>query len=202
MIVEPVNHWEPVTNEYQHELVPLVEERPSHARTISRTVAGQVTEPVARELPVGVSCLSWFYFFSAGAYFIFGSILLSFPSSNLSALLTRQFRVVVPLLMGDLGGVPVGNMLAESLFVMAMLSASLGVMWLLRYRAVQWITLCYAGGALISQALYLLNDRAAALSALAPEQRHVLLAAFVVNGLIFCYAAFHPDVDQAFEDPE
>jgi hypothetical protein len=196
--MEPVNHWQPVTLEYQQELPLFNQERLPRRRR-----AGQAAESAPRDLPTGITCVSWFYILAAGIYFVFGSVLLSDPASNLASLLIGYFRVVLPLPAGATEGVPLDNMLAEAFFVMAMLSATIGVMWLVRFRPVRWITLAYAGGAVVRCAYYFLNQKGAAHATwLAFRQDQVWLAAAGIDALIFCYVAFYSGVGRIFDNPE
>lgn len=203
--MDPANHWQPVTMEYQLELAPPAEARSGRRKKINLTAARRDLQRAARELPVGITCVSWFYILAAIAYFAFGSVLLSYPSSQVAALLISQSRILVPFPMSGTYGVPPDNMLAEALFVMAMASGAIGVLWLLRYRPVRWITLCYAGGSLICYAcyFYFLKDHGAAhVGALTLRQTQAWMAASVLDALIFFYVAFYSGVGRVFKDTQ
>ncbi|MGA7338952.1 MAG: hypothetical protein WBE72_24450 [Terracidiphilus sp.] len=200
--MEPVNHWQPVTSEYQQELAPLNGQLRIGMRW-RRALAGQAFERAENELPFGSSCILWFYLLAAGAYFVFGCILLSFPSSRMAAQLVGLSRIMVPFPLDGSAGVPFDNLLAETLFVMAMVSAAVGVLWLLRFRPVRWITLCYAGGSLLWCVYCLFSGKAASyVAVLTSGQRKLWLAAAAIDALIFCYVAFYPGVEKVFEQPE
>ena len=140
--MEPVNHWRPVTTEYQQE-PPAIALDPS---SFGQRAMWAAKESSAAPLPAGITCVAWFYVLAAGVYFVFGSILLADPSSDLAALVVAYFRIVLPLPLGVGDGVPLDNLLAEIFFVLAMVSASIGIMWMARFRPVRWLTLGCASG--------------------------------------------------------
>lgn len=194
--MDPVNHWQPVTAEYQDELPLFQQDRLSLRRRAGRAGAGAAP----RELPAGITCVSWFYLLAAGFYFVFGSVLLSDPSSNFASQLISYFRVVIPLPAGLADGVPLDNVLAEAFFLLAMLSATTGVLWLVRFRPVRWITLCYAGGEALWCAYYFLNNGGTHAGLLTAPQCQIWLAVSCIDALIFCYVAFYSGVGRIFDD--
>jgi hypothetical protein len=201
--MEPVNHWRPVTDEYQQELPAFNPDLSPFREKFGWLAVGQAKKSVSRELPTGITCVSWFYLLAAGAYFVFGSVLLSSPASNLATLLISYFRVVVPLPAAVTEGMPLDSTLAEAFFVMAMVSATIGVMWLVRFRPVRLLTLCYSGGALIRCAYYFLDQKGAGHTALLTlQQSQLWLAMSAIDAMIFCYVAFYASVQRVFRDTE
>jgi hypothetical protein len=201
--MEPVNHWHPVTTEYEHELPPVFKpELLTFRRKLRWPRQARDAQNVPLALPTGITCVSWFYILAAGAYFVFGSVLLASPASDFAALLIDYFRKVIPLPAGVADGVPLDNMLAEAFFAMAMVSATIGVMWLVRYRPVRWLTLGYAGGELLRFAYYFLSDKGVHATELTLRQSQVWLAVSFLDTLIFCYLAFYSGVGQIFNNPE
>ncbi len=194
--MEPVNHWQPVTTEYQEGSPALHSEQASFGQKVRWWPAsGRSSDRGSVELPIGITCVAWFYLLAAGFYFVFGSVLLSYPSSDFAALLIGYFRIVLPLPMGMADGVPLDNVLAETFFVLAMASATIGVMWMARFRPVRWLTLGYTGVALIRCAYCFLHGEGAALTLL---QTRVWLAMSAIDALIFCYVAFYAGVERIF----
>jgi hypothetical protein len=196
--MEPVNHWQPVTTEYQRELPAIHPERAQFGQKTGWTAERRSNSDAPAELPIGITCVAWFYVLAAGFYFVFGSVLLSYPSSDFAAQLIGYFRIVLPLPVGVADGVPLDNLLAEAFFVMAMASASVGVMWMVRFRPVRWVTLCYAGGSLMRCAYYFLYNQGAA--ALTLRQTQVWLALSAIDALIFCYVAFYAGIERVFDE--
>ena len=91
---------------------------------------------------------------------------------------------------------------AETFFVLSIVSAILGSLWLMRSTLVRWITLCYAGLSLTRTVLYFvaLGDLVTK-TVLTTNQTAVLLTGAVVNVLIFGYAAFFSGVNEETHQP-
>lgn len=155
---------------------------------------------VEEEAPLAITAISWFYFARACVNFTLGSILLSYPSSRVATWLIAHARILIPFEISAISATPFINLLAEALFIMTIVSAAIGVMWLSRNWYIRWITMCYAGASLVRTALYFVNTRALGPAVpLTLHQMQVLLAGAVINLLIFAYLAFYPIVDPEFE---
>jgi hypothetical protein len=199
--MEPVNHWRPVTSEYQLEFMPPMQALAApRKRRRTRAEAAQEAARKAGAAPLAISCIQWFYFFRACVCFVLGSVLLSYPSSGPAVWLIAHARILVPFTITGTEAAPLINLLAETFFILSIVSAVIGVMWLMRSPVIRWITMCYTGALLARTALYFV-----AIGATAPwvllslHQKQVLLTGAVVNLLIFGYMAFYPGVEQASE---
>ena len=138
---------------------------------------------------LGVTC---FYLLNAGAYFVSGSVLLSFPLSALAFALARHAHLIVPFPVRPLENVPFINLLAESLFIMAVVSAAVAVLWMTRSTAARWVTILYAVAWLVRNALYLFpRSFGAPLPALSGDARGLLLLDSFAEGLICLYLLFY-----------
>jgi hypothetical protein len=198
--VEPVNHWRPVTLEYQIEFMPAVEALPAPKRKRARLVLAKGAAQSEAEMPLPVTAIQWYYFLRACVYFVLGSVLLSYPASQTASWLLEHASIVAPVQLHATQVAPLINLLAESFFVLSIASAVVGVMWLLRSRTVRWVTLCFAGASLARTVLYFV-----ALGEVVPRvllsmhQKELLLTGAVINLLIFGYVAFLPGVDDGIE---
>jgi hypothetical protein len=191
---EPLNRWKPVTSEYQEELEPrkrrslrdrLLRRPAGKAVKVDAGAAETRAEPSA---PAGILGVTWFYVLSSAAYFVSGSVLLSFPLSDPAYKLMRHGHVIVPFPVGQLENVPLVNVLAESFFIMAVVSAAVAVLWMVRSRAARGITVCYAGAWLVRNLLYLFGNRVGFHTGpLAPGARQILLVESCADALIFLY---------------
>jgi len=192
-MLDPANRWRPVTTEYQDELAPR-KRRSLRDRLWKRRSSGKAesSEDESRT-PAGIVGVTWFYLLNAAAYFVSGSVLLSFPLSDLAYKLMRHGNAMVPFPLRQLEGVPFVNVLAESLFIMAVVSAAVAVLWMARSRAARWITLGYAAAWLVRNALCLFAGRfSLRVATLSPGARELLLIDSLAEALIFCYLAFYP----------
>ena len=202
--MEPVNHWRPVTLEYQLELMPVIEALPASRRKRARTraLSAKSVVHIEAEASVATTAIQWWYFFRACAYFVLGTILLSYPSSQNATWLMAHSRFLVPFAVHATAAAPLINLLAETFFILSIGSAILGSLWLMRSSAARWITLCYAGAALTRTVLYFVTiDGLVSRAILTTNQTAVLLTGAVINLLIFGYVAFFPGVDGELEQP-
>jgi hypothetical protein len=198
-MTEPVNRWQPVTSEYQEELEPRPRRslrdrlwkraaRSGDAGQAEKARKAEKAERAESKAPAGILGIIWFYLLNAAAYFVSGSVLLSFPLSDTAYKLMRHGHAIVPFPVRQVEDIPFVNVLAESLFIMAVVSAAVAVLWMARFRAARWITLCYAGAWLVRNAVYLFAGRLSLSAApLAAGSRQVLLADSIAEALIFLY---------------
>jgi hypothetical protein len=189
-MLEPVNRWRPVTTEYQEELAPP-KRRSFRDRIWKRRGGKGEPTPAQEEMPAGVLGVTWFYLLNAAAYFLSGSVLLSFPLSDFAYKVMRHGHVLVPFPVHPLEDVPLVNVLAESLFIMAVVSAALAVLWMTRSSAAGWVTLLYAAGWLVRNALDLFAGRVGLhFAPLSPGELKLLLLDSFAEALIFLYLVF------------
>jgi hypothetical protein len=203
---EPLNRWTPVTSAYQEELEPR--KRRSLRDRLLRRPAGKAVKPGAGPAetqaepttPAGIFGVTWFYGINAAVYFASGSVLLSFPLSDAAYKLMRHGHDIVPFPVGQLENVPLVNVLAESFFIMAVVSAAVAVLWMTRARAARGITACYAGAWLFRNLLYLFGNRVGFHAGpLAPGARELLLIDSFADALIFLYLAFYMRAARSLE---
>lgn len=198
--MEPVNHWRPVTSEYQVEFMPAVQALPAPRKRRSRAEAAQESARRAEAAPLPVTCIQWLYFFRACAYFALGSVLLSYPSSKATAWLLAHSGILAPFKVIVTQAAPAINLLAETFFVLSIGSAIIGAMWLMKSSYIRWITMCYAGVSLARTVLFFITFKGATPAVLLSlHQKEMLLTDAVVNLLIFSYVAFYPGIA---EEPE
>jgi hypothetical protein len=192
MHVEPANQWRPVTSEYQEELAPR-KRRSLRDRLRKRAPEQRDELPDEAKTPAGILGVTWFYLLNAAAYFVSGSVLLSSPLSDLAYKLMRHGHAIVPFPVRPLDDVPFVNALAESLFIMAAVSAAVAVLWMARSRAARWITLLYAAAWIVRNTLYLFAGRIGLhVPVLSPNARTWLLIDLLAETLIFAYLALTP----------
>ncbi len=197
--MEPVNHWRPVTLEYQLEFMPVIEALPASKkkRTRARALSAKSVVRIETEAPLAVTAIQWWYFFRACAFFVLGSLLLSYPSSQQAAWLVAHSRILIPFQLHATAAAPLINLIAETFFVLSIVSAILGSLWLMRSSLIRWITLCYAGLSLTRTVLYFvaIGDLVSK-TVLTTNQTAVLIAGAVINMLILGYAVFFAGADQ------
>ena len=198
---QPMNRWQPVTNEYQSELAPLQDTRSRRKKKFNQHANDPARSRAEGGSSFGAACITWFYFLSASAYFCCASMLLSYPFSGVAAQLIKESRTLLPFPIHSVQGLPTGNTLSEAFFFVAVASAILGVLWLIRFRPVRWITLCISGISLVRGAEIVMRERGPIHSAsFTLGGQRALYLSLAVNALIFLYVAVHPGADRAFRD--
>ncbi len=83
----------------------------------------------------------------------------------------------------------------------AVVTAVVGFMWWNRSWKVRWITMFYSGAMVAKAGVFLFAAWASGMgSQIPPEVMPTLLFAIALNGFVFCYLAFWPDVKEWFEE--
>jgi hypothetical protein len=86
------------------------------------------------------------------------------------------------------------------LFISAAATAVVGFMWWNHSWKVRWIAMFYAGAFVAKAAIsYFAGVASGVGSEIEPGQMPMLMASIALNGFIFCYLAFWPDVKEWFE---
>lgn len=86
------------------------------------------------------------------------------------------------------------------LLISTIVTAVLGFMWWNHSWKIRWITMFYAGAFVAKAAVGYFAIVASGMSSqLDPGEMPALMLAIAVNGFIFCYLAFWPDVKEWFE---
>jgi hypothetical protein len=206
--VEPINHWRPVTAEYQTEFLPATEALPVRRKKRTRVAVAQVGVDTTQDAFIeegeptfAVTCIRWLHFVRACVYFVLGSALLSYPTSQLSAWLMAHAHILTPFKITATETAPFINLFAETFFVLSIVSAIIGVMWLMRRPLIRWITMLYAAASLTRTVLFFVAVKGVAPSILlSAHQAEGLAAGAVVNLLVFSYLIFFSGLKQ--ETPE
>ncbi|HVU48767.1 MAG TPA: hypothetical protein VHD85_21750 [Terracidiphilus sp.] len=195
-----VNTWKPITDAYQQVEAPSIDQV-LQPPPVEGKPAVPVRQRITPKLPLAIAILGWFYMARAVIYLVFALILFSQPDSGFAGTLIQYSGFLVPFRMHRTQGlIPVG-LFAEALAATAILSVVVGGMWLARYWRIRWITMFYAGASAARTLIYVVTGAAGGLTGvITPEQKQAMLAGCAVNILIFCYLAFYPGVEQAFED--
>jgi len=190
-----VNAWKPVTDAYQNTAAPSVDQvlQPPPAET---RPTPPVKQRVVPRLPLAIAIFGWLYIVRAAIYIVFALVLFSQPDSGFAGTLVQYSSLLVPFRMHRMQGMIPVQLFAEALVVTAIISVVVGGMWLARYWRIRWITMFYAGGSAARTIIYVVTG---AIGTITPEQKQALMAGCAINLLIFCYLAFYPGVEQAFE---
>ena len=235
-MVEPVNRWQPVTDEYKTQATAPAEIEAEHQQrlqAIQQSLAKRSS--TEKKAPIGIRIFTWYLFCRAGFYALLLFILATFPQSIASGWLAgnlgnvlhmphsaaseaaarqkefeRQARAAGYAIPDDAEAQQDASDSSTDqarhrvmIFLMFLLGTTCVVafMWWNRSWKIRWITMFFAGAFVARAALALLVMRAAGIDLqLSPAQTTSLLVSIVLNGLVFCYLAFSPEVSQWFEE--
>jgi hypothetical protein len=214
-----VNRWQPITDLYQQEAEGIA----------SPAVAVQPPKPVPvpvsqRDLPrssvpMSLNIITGLFFLRALIYFILGGKLVSAPDSEFSQRLVSLSGVMVPFTVNQRQPEMFVKLVGEAMLAVAVLSLLVGILWLVRWWVIRWVTMCYSGGMVLRVAIRYFAGAAAgihggplgsqaysagAYSGLAmglssDQITAMLFFSCAINLIIFSYLAFYPGVKEAFE---
>lgn len=86
-------------------------------------------------------------------------------------------------------------------FILAVLTTVVGLMWWNHSWKIRWVAMFYSGAFVAKAGVGLFAGWASGVGTqLAPDEMSALMLAIAVNGFIFCYLAFWPEVQEWFED--
>lgn len=172
-------------------------------------------------VPVSLHIITGLFFLRALIYFILGGKLASDPDSDFSQRLVSLSGIMVPFTINHRHPEMFVKLVGQAMLLVAGLSLIIGVLWLIRWWVIRWVTMCYCGGMVLRVAIRYFAGAVAglhtgplpseALSAgaysgivmgLSSDQiTAVLFFSCAVNLIIFGYLAFYPGVKDAFEKP-
>jgi hypothetical protein len=217
---QPVNRWQPITDVYQQEAEvfapPAVTQPPK-----------PVPVPVSQRdlpkssVPMSLHIITGLFFLRALVYFILGGKLATDPDSDFSQRLVSLSGILVPFTVSHRHPEMFVKLIGEALLVLATISLVVGILWLVRWWVIRWVTMCYSGGMVLrivirnfagaaagvhtgplgNQIYYSGSTSGIMMGLSSDEITAVLLFTCALNLLIFCYLAFYPGVSEAFEKP-
>ena len=201
-MVEPINKWKPVTEEYNSDSGPQSDAQLVDEQASTPNAQKKAASRAPMNMPLGAYLIAWYCFLRALIYVFFGYSLLTEPDSILAKWLVGRAPGLVPITIRYTGGDSVGKMLSEAVFVMAIPYVVIGIVWLMRYWRIRGITILLSGASLVRTALSLMTlTSGGVVTSLSPPQKEVLLISSFFDLLIFLYLTLHKGVVRAFANP-
>jgi hypothetical protein len=189
-MVEPINKWKPVTEEYNSDSGPQSDAQLVDEQASTPNAQKKAASRAPMNMPLGAYLIAWYCF------------LRTEPDSILAKWLVGRAPGLVPITIRYTGGDSVGKMLSEAVFVMAIPYVVIGIVWLMRYWRIRGITILLAGASLVRTALSLMTlTSGGVVTSLSPPQKEVLLISSFFDLLIFLYLTLHKGVVRAFANP-
>jgi hypothetical protein len=195
-----VNVWKPVTDLYVEE----------HANLPPPVIAAPPPSPVTRVsppqrsywegVPMSLHVLTGFYFLNALAYLVIGGRLIMAPAGDFSRFIAFNSRLFLLFAVSQRKPEEFVTLVGQAMLFSAAISTVVGVMWLLRSWKIRWITMAYALGRALRVGVYYFAGAVSGVgSGIPAELQTLVMFGVCINLLIFCYLAFYPGVEQAFE---
>ena len=198
--MEERNQWQPVTEVYQQVIDPQQAANiDSDPMTLVNAVrhARSMTEG---KVPFGITAITASYFFRAAAYALFAAKLMSPASSELTTWITAHCPSLIPIGLGGVDHKALPTTMAEALGVMAVLSLGLGLMWLLRWKPILFISVAFSGYVL---AHFVISYYSVAglgdPNLFGSAQIDLIVVEGALNLLIFLYVALYPNLKKSFQ---
>jgi len=198
--MEAGNHWQPVTEIYQE----IVEQVPaSHFDADPMTLVKQARRARAQaevKVPFGITAITGLYFIRAAIYGLFAAKLVTSSGSALEGWIVAHCPALIPLALSSADPKTLPTTMAEALAVMAVLSLGLGLMWLLRWKPILFISIGMSGYFLAHIAISYYNIAGLGDPYLfTPTQLDLVVVEGALNLLIFLYIALYPGLKRSFQ---
>jgi hypothetical protein len=193
------NQWQPVTEVYQHVVDPaLAAPADDDPMTLVNAVrhARSMTEG---KVPFGITAITAMYFLRAAIYALFAARLVAPNESDPSTWLTTHCPALIPISLGAVDPKTLPTTMAEALGVMAVLSFGLGLMWLLRWKPILFISVAFSGYVIAYFVVSYFNIAGLGNPALfTTTQIDLIVAEVALNLLTFLYIALYPNLKNTF----
>ncbi|MGD0912460.1 MAG: hypothetical protein ABR928_11220 [Terracidiphilus sp.] len=197
--MEARNQWQPVTEVYQQIIDPVAA---SHIDDDPMTMVNAIRQ--ARSLsegkvPFGITAITGAYFLRAAVYILFAIKLAASADSDLATWITSHCPALIPLSLGSVDHKKLPTTMAEVLGVMAVLSLGIGVMWLLRWVPILFISIAFSGYVLAYFVISYFNIAGLGNPDLfTGSQIDLIVVEAAINLLIFFFIALYPGLKKSF----
>ncbi|MGP8251203.1 MAG: hypothetical protein ACLQHF_04165 [Terracidiphilus sp.] len=198
--MEARNQWQPVTEVYQQIIDPVsASQIEADPMTLVNAVrrARSMTEAKA---PFGISAITAIYFLRAAIYSLFAVKLVASSDSDLGGWIIGRCPALIPIALGGVDHKKLPTTMAEALGVMAVLSLGIGLMWLLRWKPILFISVAFSGYVIAHLVVSYFNIAGLGDPNLfGPSQIDLVVVEGALNLLIFFYIALYPNLKNTFQ---
>jgi len=198
--MEARNQWQPVTEVYQEIIDPATAAKIDvDPMTMVRAVrrARSLTEG---KVPFGVTAITALYFLRAAIYGLFAAKLVTGADSNIASWIISRCPALIPISLSSVDHKQLPTTMAEALGVMTVLSLGIGLMWLLRWKPILFISVAFSGYILAHFAISYFNIAGFGDPNLfGPVQIDLIVVEGALNLLTFLYVALYPNLKNSFQ---
>jgi hypothetical protein len=195
--MEARNQWQPVTEIYQQILDPSarVEDDPMILVNAARHARSQAEG----KTPFGITAITGIYFLRAAVYALFAAKLLASADSTLGGWITVHCPSLIPLSLSTANTKTLPTTMAEAMGVMAVLSLGMGLLWLIRWKPILFISVAFAGYFMVHVALsYMHVAGLGDPNLFGAEQIDILVIDGAMNLLTFFFIILYPNLKNSF----
>ena len=151
------------------------------------------------KVPSGITAITASYFLRAAIYALFAVKLAVGPDSEITTWIVSRCPALIPVGLGSVDHKKLPTTMAEALGVMAVLCLGIGIMWLLRWVPILFISLAFSGYVMAHFVISYFNIAGLGDPNLfGSVQIDLIVIEGALNLLIFLYIALYPNLKKTF----
>jgi len=192
------NQWQPVTEIYQQGSDPAAAQFDADPMTLVNAVR-KARRAAEGNVPFGITAITALYFIRAAIYTLFAVKLAAAADTDLGIWIVSRCPALIPFSLSGVDHKKLPTTMAEVLGVLAALSLALGVMWLLRWKPILFISVLFSGYIITWFAICMFNIGGLGDSSVfSNTQIDLVVVEAATNLLIFFYIALYPNLKNTF----
>lgn len=198
--MEARNHWQPVTDVYQEIIDPVTVANLDGDPMTLIEAARRARRMTEARTPFGITAITAVFLLRGAIYALFAAKLASSSDAILSSWIVAHCPVLVPIAFGAMDPKTLPTTMAEALAVMAVLSLGIGIMWMLRWKPILFISLAISGYTIAHIVISYLNIAGLGDPNLfTAQQINLLVVESALSLLTFLYIALYPNLKKQFQ---
>jgi hypothetical protein len=194
------NQWQPVTEVYQQIIDPAQASQIDVDPMTLVNAIRQARSKAEAKAPFGITAITAIYFLRAAIYALFAARLAAPSDSDAGTWILNHCPALIPIGLGTVDHKKLPTTMAEVLGVMAVLSLGIGLMWLLRWVPILFISVAFSGYVIAHFVISYFNIAGLGDPSLfGSEQINLVVIEGALNLLIFFYIALYPNLKNSFQ---
>jgi hypothetical protein len=198
--MEARNQWQPVTEVYQ-QVIDTAQAGTLDVDPMTLVNAVRQARSLAEgKVPFGITAITAIYFLRAAIYSLFAVRLVTGADSESTSWIISRCPALIPIGLGGVDHKKLPTTMAEVLGVMAVLSLGIGLMWLLRWKPILFISVAFSGYVIAHFVISYFNLAGLGDPNLfGSAQLDIIVIEGAINLLIFFYVALYPNLKKTFQ---